>query len=102
MSDDKKHAKLSPSSAHRWLVCPGSVALCETVPNTSSVYADTGTAAHSLAEMCFAQSKDAKDFIGTDIPVGELVVPVDEDMASAVQVYLDYVRRLPDTFSVLH
>lgn len=43
------HARLSPSSAHRWLRCPASVALCETVPARSSVYADEGTAAHLIA-----------------------------------------------------
>lgn len=95
-----KHAKLSPSSASRWLSCPGSVALCDGLPDTSSSFADIGTAAHTLAEMCFAQGKDAKDFIGQQL--GEAGVVADEDMASAVQVYLDYVRRLPDTFSVLH
>jgi Protein of unknown function (DUF2800) len=96
------HARLSPSSASRWLNCPGSVALCDGLPDTSSSYADVGTAAHTLAEMCFAYKKDAKFYIGEIIRFGETEIIVDEDMASAVQVYLDYVRRLPDTFSVLH
>ena len=97
-----KHARLSPSSASRWLKCPGSVALSEGLPDTSSSYADVGTAAHHLAEMCFIYKKDAKFYIGEIIKFGETGIIVDEDMASAVQVYLDYVRRLPDTFSVLH
>lgn len=45
------HAKLSPSSAHRWLNCPASVKLSEDAPNESSVYAEAGTLAHSLAEL---------------------------------------------------
>lgn len=49
MSDDKTHAKLSPSSAHRWTQCPGSVAMEAVLPNESSVYAEEGTLAHSLA-----------------------------------------------------
>ena len=45
------HAKLSPSAASRWLNCPGSVALCATLPTPpSTYYADEGTAAHALAE----------------------------------------------------
>ena len=44
------HAKLSPSSAERWMTCPGSVALSEGYADRSSAVADEGTAAHELAE----------------------------------------------------
>lgn len=46
MSD---HALFSPSSAHRWVTCPGSLALEKDVPNISSAYADEGTTAHAVA-----------------------------------------------------
>lgn len=97
-----QHARLSPSSASRWLRCPGSVALSDGLPDSSSVYADIGTAAHALAERCFQYKKDTSFFVGEVIRFGETGVTVDEDMASAVQVYLDYVRRLPPSFTVLH
>ena len=45
-----QHAKLNSSASHRWLNCPGSVKLSEHYPNGSSIYADEGTIAHSLAE----------------------------------------------------
>lgn len=45
------HARLSSSSAYRWLACPGSVQLSENMPNKSSAYAEEGTVAHSLAEL---------------------------------------------------
>ncbi len=45
------HAKLSPSSAHRWMHCPASVRLSEDVPKETSAYAEAGTLAHSLAEL---------------------------------------------------
>lgn len=45
-----KHAKLSPSSSSRWLNCPGSVRASEGFPDESSVFADEGTFAHSIAE----------------------------------------------------
>lgn len=45
------HAVLGASSAHRWMNCPGSVKLCEGVPDKGSSYAEEGTLAHSLAEL---------------------------------------------------
>lgn len=44
------HAVLGASSAHRWMNCPGSVALNAAVPDRTSSYAEEGTLAHLLAE----------------------------------------------------
>lgn len=46
-----EHARLSPSAAERWLSCPASVLLAKEYPHTSSVYADEGTAAHTMGEL---------------------------------------------------
>ena len=46
------HAKLSPSAAHRWLKCTASPLIESQYPNESSSYAQEGTLAHSLAEIC--------------------------------------------------
>lgn len=53
VSMDKAHAKLSPSSAERWISCPASVQLIDKLParEESSVYAREGTLAHGLAEI---------------------------------------------------
>lgn len=45
------HAKLSASGAKRWMSCPGSVQMEEGYADTSSEFAEEGTAAHSLAEL---------------------------------------------------
>ncbi len=45
-----EHARLSPSSAHRWMACPGSVGLCEKLPRTTNEAARIGTGAHALIE----------------------------------------------------
>ncbi len=93
MSD---HALFSPSGAHRWIVCPGSLALEAGYPRTSSVYADEGTAAHTLAAWCLEEKRDADGYIGRTILVGDRSFEVDDDMAAAVQVYVDAVRSAAD------
>ena len=45
-----KHALLSASASHRWLHCPPSVRLSESIPDEGSEYAQEGTDAHSLCE----------------------------------------------------
>lgn len=44
-----EHAKMSPSGAHRWMRCPASLLLEQTMPDSSSKYAEEGTRAHALA-----------------------------------------------------
>lgn len=53
MTGPAAHARLSPSSAKRWMTCPGSVAAIAACPvqDTPSEAAAEGTAAHALAEI---------------------------------------------------
>ena len=45
------HSKLSPSSASRWINCPGSIKLIAQCPESeTSVHAAEGTVAHDLGE----------------------------------------------------
>lgn len=43
------HAILAPSKAHRWIVCPGSIAFCADYPDDDSEAGIEGTHAHNLA-----------------------------------------------------
>lgn len=45
-----EHAKLAASSSHRWMVCTPSVELEKQFPDSRSVYAEEGSAAHALSE----------------------------------------------------
>lgn len=51
MSSPTKHALLSPSTSHRWLICTPSAFLEAQEPVTESIYAKEGTEAHALAEL---------------------------------------------------
>lgn len=51
MPTPEYHARLSPSSAARWLHCPPSVKLGLSVPDRTSRDAEKGRLAHSIAEL---------------------------------------------------
>ena len=85
------HATLSPSSAGRWMTCPGSVALVATMPDrpTYNASADAGTAEHAVLEACLTFNDEAAKYIGTT-PKGTSTV-ITEEAAKAVQSCLDYL-----------
>lgn len=91
--------------------CPGSVALSHGVGDTSSDYADEGTAAHYVAAKCLMLGLQADAYIGavlcvwndgsvTDCenkPANEkprYSCTVDADFAEHVQYYVDDMRKL--------
>ena len=84
------HAKLSPSSAHRWLYCHASVSLEAALPDEDSLFAKEGTAAHALAEWCLREGLYPTEMIGDEIEGWT----VDAAMAHAVADYVDYVRNV--------
>lgn len=56
MPTPKKHALLSASGAHRWLVCTAAPHFEENFPESTSPYAEEGTLAHSVCEL-YARKK---------------------------------------------
>lgn len=93
------HSALGASGAYRWMNCPGSVALCADLPESSSKAADEGSAAHAWAEWCLINGEvDCNDYIGcTQYPNvfteewARKGHPLTKEMADAINVYLTHV-----------
>lgn len=104
------HAKLSPSSAHRWSSCTASIDAQEGLPNTSSEASRRGTACHLLLEeMLLDQNIDAQNYAGRwlvfepavprwahDGDVGgseHPVVVIDQEIIDIAVTAVNYVRE---------
>lgn len=106
-----EHSKtLSPSAAHRWMQCPGSVELSKDMPFETNKYADLGTVAHLLGELCLKEGRKTVDYLGkkgwiTDkgrVQIGKyppgseytrFITGIDENMCHAVSFYVETVLK---------
>lgn len=103
----RKHARLAPSAAHRWSACPGSIRMSVGIEGKRSVWADEGTAAHTLAEWCLSKGYDPIEWLGghVDIKTGAVCgarpngppeqdgcFEVTEEMVESVNLYIETVR----------
>lgn len=92
-----QHARLSASSAARWLNCTPSALLAEQFPDTGSKYAAAGTLAHSIAEL-----KARKHFLepmgpqkyGAALKKLKADESYDPGMDTATDVYLDHLKSI--------
>jgi hypothetical protein len=93
------HDRFSPSGAHRWLHCPGSVLACERegVKDTSNEASELGTAAHELLEAALKSGKSPEAFRGRKFN-GR--VP-DDRMLEAVDKACDYIRGVAKGATIL-
>jgi len=68
------HSRLSPSSAPRWMACPGSVLFCDHLPEPpTSSYAAEGTRAHALLEACIKEKRYPHNHEGDDAEMRDCV-----------------------------
>lgn len=83
----EQHSIYSPSGAHRWFECQMSIVLGKHVRSESSVYAEEGTDAHTLAELWLK-----------DLTLKEIQKGISEleyysfEMLQHVQVYIDHIK----------
>lgn len=120
-----QHSKIGASTCERWWNCPGSVRLVETCPpQAPSKYADEGTVAHLLGEWCLRTGRDAVEFVGQvavqivtkegnwqfefkedlhnfkGAQLTSVEFEVTDEMAEAVQLYLDTIRFDMETYDL--
>lgn len=94
------HSRLGASSMYRWSACPGSVALCDTVPpSVSSSYAKEGTDAHALAAWFLTSGARietwplGKEF-GYDNHGTWVTFTPNNEMLNAIGVYLNAIADI--------
>lgn len=87
------HARLSPSSAERWIACPPSVKLSERFPDTTTSYAEEGTTAHLVAEITIRKALGliTEQEAATRMEEAELSLYYTKDMPGNLESYVEYV-----------
>ena len=85
--NEREHALLSASSAHRWLACPPSAVAAEAYPDQDTEFTREGTLAHVVAELA---AKFGRDHLpacvqeDTDVP---------QEMKDCAEGYRDYIQE---------
>jgi len=97
MKNPPEHSVFAFSASPRWIPCPGSMAYPENLEQDQDggVYADEGTAAHTLAALLLKSTSGmvAEDWIGKVIKGGKREFEITEEFAMHVQTYVDDVKR---------
>jgi len=85
-----KHALLSPSSAHRWRSCPGSVLLNKDKPRTDTEASREGTCAHEFAALALEEGVEVETYVGRESADAPGFI-FRKDMVEPTQKYVDFV-----------
>jgi hypothetical protein len=93
------HSAFAPSSAERIIECPASFEINRRLPESSSIYAETGTVAHTVLDRAYRQGVAAARFAGEvhNVLVNGVAqeITVTEEMVEAVQECLDRFAEMP-------
>ena len=93
----EQHAKIfQPSAAHRWMNCTQSAALNAELPDSTSTFAEEGTAAHSLCEYKVLEAFKAdglfiREFTDSDPTKSPYY---DAEMEECCNAYRDFVIEI--------
>lgn len=99
----RAHALLSASSAVRWIQCPPSARLEETLPETTSDYATEGTLAHEVCELYikkhFIEPMGVRKF-NSALKKLQTRPFYDAEMLSCAEIYKDFISAVVYAFPV--
>lgn len=94
---EEKHALLSASSSHKWLVCPPSARLEAQFEDRTSEYMKEGTLAHAIAEFKVRNyffDKLAKRSYNAKLKKFEKEEYYAAEMLIHIDTYLEYIKEL--------
>jgi hypothetical protein len=95
-----EHARLSPSSAKKWLSCAGSLVLEAPFPDTPSEHSDRGTCCHIVAAECLiSQELHPSDWLMDRVKVSrpgepDRFVEFTEDLCTMTTDYVEAIKAL--------
>ena len=96
MAEEKQHALLSASGAHRWMTCTPSARLEENFPSRQTQYTLEGTLAHALAELKLRKTYEAmstKKYNGELKKIKELELYKPE-MDTHTDTYAEFIKSI--------
>lgn len=100
---ERKHALLSASSAHRWMVCTPSARLEEGIPDEGSEYAAEGSLAHAIAELKVRKYATVmtNQKYSRDMKKLEADPLYQSEMQQHTDYYLDYIKGQAMSYGVM-
>lgn len=94
MTAPAAHSKWSASGFEQKILCPGSHVLQQGLPNNGNAYSAEGTVAHQVLTWALQETRPATAYLGRVVEADGFKFEVDQNMADAVQVCIDYVTDL--------
>lgn len=91
-----KHSRFGPSSAERWMNCPGSINLCSGLPNVSTIHAVEGTVAHKLAEELITDRTTPTELsarVGQTVHQEGFDIKITDEMVNSVVEYQTVINQ---------
>jgi hypothetical protein len=93
------HSRFSPSAAKRWMACPGSIQLSESIPFVmdTTIPAATGTLVHHMVEMLLKERLEnvtlSDYWLDREEEIDGFNIKVTKQMIDCAEVYVDYVKN---------